>query len=122
MIVREKRSREEWSYPLELELVPGFPLPGPEWEFVEDAGKRLSVRNTQTGEVRYPPPNSQWCIHVPELEETERRPTRDLARRHTGNWNLVRPGDDTDSEFIPEGDEERQALREYGFTVTERGR
>lgn len=117
MIVRGKHSGEAWSYPLELELVPGFPLPGPEWEFVEDDG-RLSARNTKTGEVRYPSPDSQWCVHVPELLETDWRPTRDLARRHTGNWNLVRPGDDSQYEFLPENEEEHRTLNDYGFTIT----
>jgi hypothetical protein len=85
MIVREKHSREEWSYPLELEQVP----------------------------------DGRWCIHVPELLETDEMPTRNLARRHTGNWNLVPPGDDTEYEFIPEDDKERQTLSEYGFKISE---
>jgi hypothetical protein len=120
MIIREKQSGEEWHYPLELELSPDFPLPGDEWEFVEGEDKRLSVRNTQTGEVRHPPPNSLWCIRLPELLETDEMPTRNLARRHTGNWNLVAPGDDEDYEFTPENDDERRTMGEYGFTITER--
>jgi hypothetical protein len=120
MIVREKRSGEEFSYPLELELDADFSPPGPEWELEEDADKPLSMRNTKTGEVRYPPPNAQWRIHVPELLETDEMPTRNLVRRHTGNWNHVRPGDDTDYEFIPENDDERQTLKKYGFTITEK--
>lgn len=119
MRVREKHTGEEWSYPLELELVPPFSLPGPEWEFLENEGHQLSARNPVTGEVRYPAPNSVWCIHIPELVETEHMPTRNLARRHTGNWNHVHPGDDSDYEFIPETDEERETLNRYGFTVTE---
>jgi hypothetical protein len=120
MIVREKRSGEEWSFPLELELVPPFPLPGPEWEFGENEGKQSFARNTQTGELRYPAPNSLWCIHLPELLETEAMPTRNLARRHTGNWNHVAPGQDEDYEFIPETDEEQDTLKLYGFTFTVR--
>ena len=120
MIVREKRSREEFSYPLEMELDADFSLPDSDWEFLGDPGNRWSMRNTKTGEVRYPPPKSQWCIHVPELLETDEMPTRNLARRHTGNWNLVRPGDNTDYEFIPENDDERQTLKKYGFTITEK--
>jgi hypothetical protein len=52
MLVHEKRTGEEISYLLELELVPQFPLPGPEWVFVEDGGGRLSARNPVTGDVR----------------------------------------------------------------------
>ena len=119
MIVHEKWTGEKWSYPLEMELVPNFPSPGPEWEFVEDEHKRLSVRNKSTGEVRVPAPNSQWCIILPELEETVYMPTADLKKRHTGNWRYIRPGDDRDYEFTPEDDDERQTLAEYGFTITE---
>ena len=121
MIVREKASGEEFSMPLELYLdAPDFFPQGPEWEAQEDAGGRLSMRNTKTGEVRYPPPIAQWCINVPELLETEVLPTRDLARRATGNWGLVRPGDDCDYAFVPENDDESQTLKTYGFTITEK--
>jgi hypothetical protein len=57
---------------------------------------------------------------LPELEETDRVPSRNLARRHTGNWNHVPPGDDSDYEFTAETDEERETLSRYGFTITER--
>src|SRR5438105_3062563 len=107
MIVREKRTGEEWTCPLELELVPDFPQPGPEWEFFEDAEKRVGWRNTMIGEVRYPAPDSQWCIHIPTFEETELMPTRNLAKRFL-DWMLVRPGDDTRYEFIPENGQERE--------------
>lgn len=113
MLVRDKNNGEEFSIALELELVPGFSIPGPGWELSEDG---RSAKNPQTGEERKAPPNAQWCLHVPELEETEVMPTKDLSRRHTGNWDHVPPGDDTRYEFVPENDEERRTLTEYGFT------
>lgn len=69
---------------------------------------------------RYPAPNAQWCIHLPELEETDVMPTRNLDRRHIGNWNLVAPGHDEQYEFTPESDEEKTTLVRYGFAVTDR--
>jgi hypothetical protein len=56
----------------------------------------------------------QWCIDIPELVETDEMPTRDLARRYTGNWNLVPAGDER-YEFTPETDDEKKTLAEYGF-------
>jgi hypothetical protein len=117
MIVREKRTGEEYQLELKLELRPPFLLPQPpdNWEFQEQP---FGLRNKNTGEVRYPPPESKWCIHLPELEEMDYMPTSNLARRHTGNWNHVRPGEDNDYQFIPENAAERQTLKENGFTIT----
>jgi hypothetical protein len=145
MIVREKKTQEEYSLPIEMEFVPPFPelgmgqdwewesvigenerllyrntKTGAEWESVDHASKRPLLRNATTGEEWYPPPNSQWWIHLPVFVETDWMPTRDLGRRQTGNWNLVPPGQDDEYEFIPETDDERAELKEFGFTVTER--
>jgi hypothetical protein len=122
MLVHEKRTGEEWSLPLELELSPPFTLPGPEWDFEDEREGVLSARNRITGEVRFADPHSQWFIHLPELEETDFKPTSNLASRHTGNWDLVAPGNDKDFEFTPETDDERETLIKYGFTITERKR
>jgi hypothetical protein len=120
MLVREKVTGEEWTFPLEMKLVPPFECPGDEWEYQEDGGKRPSYRHLKTGETKYPRPNSLWCLHVSELQETDYVPVRNLSLRHTGNWNLVKPGDDRDYEFTPQTDNERATLKEYGFTVTDR--
>jgi hypothetical protein len=84
MIVREKRTGEEFPWPLELEQCEG-----------------------------------EWCLHVPELQETEFVRTSNLAARHTGNWDLVPPGDDDTYEFIPETEDERRSLTAYGFTISD---
>jgi hypothetical protein len=122
MIICEKYTGEEFSFPLELELVPPFspPTPHEDWTVEENAGKQLSVRNAKTGEVRYPHPNSVWCVLVPEGIESEYMPTRSFALRHMGNWNHVSPWDD-DYDFFPEDDQERETLELFGFKIAKPG-
>lgn len=51
MLVREKRTGEEWSFPLELELVPPIPMPktATACRIEADAGKPMSYRNVIGG-------------------------------------------------------------------------
>jgi hypothetical protein len=118
MIVREKRTGEEFSLPLKLELYPPYSVPGPDWDFDEDSEKRVRFRNKKTGEIMYPSLESRWCLHVPELRQTEG--TGDPMDRHDGTWSLVAPGDDDNFEFVPESDDEWRTLAVCGFTIGKR--
>jgi len=71
----------------------------------------MLVREKSSGE--------EYSLPLEMLVETDWRPSRNLAHRHTGGWNFVRPGGDSEYEFTPENDEERQMLQEYGFTITD---
>jgi len=115
MIIHERQTGEHFRFTLELELFPPFSIPGPGWEFEKGDDGRLSARHLETGEIRHADPKAKWCVHVPELIETDEAPFRDLARRQTGNWNLIEPGDFSRYLFIPETHDELDTLKKYGF-------
>ena len=121
MMVRDKRTGEAWNYLPEFVPVEPFdPNERNQWESMVGLSARGGpieqfFQHKTSGQIRYP----IMLLYLPGLRKTDYERARDIAKWHMGNRNFIAPDDDN-YEFIPEDDDERATLLEYGYPVTER--